>query len=265
MIPPNNVIKNFGIKGKIKKFSGGQGTTYLIRDIVLKPTDDEKELIWIAETFNRLKANQLRLPKYIKSKNNKWIENGWAAYHHIEGKHYKKRINEKKDVSEKFHLLIKRLPCPSFIKYRKNPWSKADKMAWEEIPLKCHTKIKPYALKLKSCLKPIKLKNQIIHGDIGGNILFSNDKPPAVIDFSPYFRPVDFALAILVVDSLVWDDTSNNILKLFKDKKEFTQLLLRAELRRILEISFCLTYLKKVNINEINQHKSTIELLCSLK
>jgi len=264
MFPPTKVINNFGISGKIKKFSGGQGTTYLVGNTVLKPTSNELGLNWRAELLSKLRTNQIRVPKYIKSKNNKFVESGWAAYHYLEGKHYKKRFKEKKEVSEKFHFLIKDIPFPKFMGAGNDPWSKADKMAWEEIPLKCHTKLKPYAIKLKSRFKPIKLKNQVIHADID-NILFSKDKPPAVIDFSPSFRPADFALAILVVDSLVWNGASRKILTLFKEKKEFTQLLLRAELRRILEISFHLEYSKKGNINDINYHKSTIKLLYSLK
>jgi len=265
MRPPKKVVDNFGIIGKMKKFSGGQGTTYLIGNMVLKPVEYEPEFNWVAKTFSKLKSKQLRLPRYIKSKNNKWVEDGWGAYHYIDGRHYKKRIEEKKEVSEKFHHLIKNLSCPKFIEKREDPWAKADRMAWEEIPLKCHPKLKPYALKLTSKFKPLTLKNQIIHGDISGNILFSKGKPPAVIDFSPYFRPIDFALAILAVDSLVWGKAPKKILTLFEDKKEFTQLLLRAGLRRILEIGFVLDFYKKGNINEINQHKKTIELLCSLK
>ena len=49
---------------------------------------------------------------------------------------------------------------------------------------------------------------QVIHGDIGGNVLFADASglPPAVIDVSPYYRPRSFADAVLVADAVAWDD-----------------------------------------------------------
>ncbi|MBI5066150.1 hypothetical protein HZA97_07990 [Candidatus Woesearchaeota archaeon] len=264
MMLPEKVVDLFGIKGRVRRFNGGRGTTYLVGKTVLKPVDNEEESRWIAETFREIKISRIRLPEYKKSENNKWIEQGWIAYQFISGKHYKKRWNDKIAVCEKFHNSLEEVPCPRFMKTRKDPWSRADRIVWGEELLKCHKKIEPYAIKIIQHIKPISLKNQIIHGDIGGNILFSKGQSPAIIDFSPYYRPRDFALAILAVDALVWGGASAKILHLFKDKKEFNQLLLRAELRRILEIGFCIEHFEKGNIADINQHKNTIELLCNL-
>lgn len=43
-----------------------------------------------------------------------------------------------------------------------------------------------------------------IHGDLTGNVLFAAGRAPAVIDFSPYWRPPVFAEAIVVADGLLW-------------------------------------------------------------
>lgn len=45
---------------------------------------------------------------------------------------------------------------------------------------------------------------QLIHGDLTGNVLFAADEAPAVIDFSPYWRPPVFAEAVVVADGLLW-------------------------------------------------------------
>jgi len=37
-----------------------------------------------------------------------------------------------------------------------------------------------------------------------GNVLFADASPPAVIDFSPYWRPAGLALAVAAVDALMW-------------------------------------------------------------
>ena len=35
-------------------------------------------------------------------------------------------------------------------------------------------------------------------------MLFADASPPAVIDFSPYWRPAGLALAVAAVDALMW-------------------------------------------------------------
>ncbi|MBI4919596.1 hypothetical protein HY837_06700 [archaeon] len=261
---PKEVIEVYGITGEVKRFEGGRGTTYLVGETVFKPVANEAEIQWIAETFNKIRTNQIRFPKYLRSTKDNWVEKGWSAYHYLDGETYKKNWKDKIRVCDKFHRIIKNIPCPDFIKKKNDPWSKADRIAWGEAPLECHEKIKPHAIKIMNHIKPISLNNQLIHGDIGGNILFSKGMAPAVIDFSPHYRPADFATAVLVVDALVWGRASEKILNLVQGKKEFAQLLLRAELRRSLEIGFCIEHFEKGNIDEINKHVRTIELLCDI-
>lgn len=45
---------------------------------------------------------------------------------------------------------------------------------------------------------------QLVHGDLGGNILFHPQLPPAVIDVSPFWRPKRYADAIVVADAIAW-------------------------------------------------------------
>ena len=137
-------------------------------------------------------------------------------------------------------------------------------MACGEERIRIQEEIKPYCTNLIKNIRPIKLKNQIIHGDISGNILFSKNKLPVIIDLSLYYSPADFALAVMVIDALVWEEVSTKILSLYKNKKYFIQLLLRAELRRILEIWLCIEKLGSGNINNINKHKKLIDYLCKI-
>ncbi len=61
-------------------------------------------------------------------------------------------------------------------------------------------------------------------------------QPPAVIDFSPYWRPAGFAVAVVVEDALSWTDADEGVVELGLHIPEFHQLLIRATLRRILEL-----------------------------
>lgn len=65
---------------------------------------------------------------------------------------------------------------------------------------------------------------QLVHGDLGGNVLFDDRLPPAVIDFSPYWRPPGWASAVVVADALVYKGASLGDIQSFVDP----QLLVRA-------------------------------------
>ena len=76
------------------------------------------------------------------------------------------------------------------------------------------------------------LPRQLVHGDLGGNVLFHDALPPAVIDVSPYWRPAGYAGAIVVADAVAWGGAGDEIVEgLLRHQGE--QLLLRAVLFRV--------------------------------
>jgi hypothetical protein len=83
-----------------------------------------------------------------------------------------------------------------------------------------------------SLLKPLSLLNQIIHGDLCGNILFHDTLSPVVIDFSLDYRPREYAEAILLADAIVWENGGKEAYSLLPANSE--QILLRACLFRLL-------------------------------
>ena len=70
--------------------------------------------------------------------------------------------------------------------------------------------------------------SQLIHGDLSGNVLFHDQLPPAIIDFSPYWRPAAYASAIVVADALVWEGADARILGAVSHIDDFGQYLVRA-------------------------------------
>ena len=79
----------------------------------------------------------------------------------------------------------------------------------------------------------MRLPRQLIHGDLGGNVLFAGASPPAVIDFSPYWRPPGLALAVAAVDALTWSGADPAILDALDGEPELDQLLARAHVGRL--------------------------------
>src|SRR5205814_7462370 len=111
-------------------------------------------------------------------------------------------------------------------------WSVGDRVAWGELPASKFAHVK-HLTRLASALKPIAAPSQLIHGDLTGNVLFDDRLPPAVIDFSPYWRPTAFAAAIVVADALVWEGAQADILAAVAHVEDFAQYLLRALIYRV--------------------------------
>lgn len=70
--------------------------------------------------------------------------------------------------------------------------------------------------------------SQLVHGDLTGNVLFAEGLLPAVIDFSPYWRPIGYAAGIVVADALVWEGADETLLAAVEHVDDFPQYLLRA-------------------------------------
>ena len=117
--------------------------------------------------------------------------------------------------------------------------------------------------RLKARLLPIALPSQVIHGDFTGNVLFEPGLAPAVIDFSPYWRPAGFALAVVIVDALTWGGAGMDILDLVRDELEIEQLLLRAELRRLVEVELHDRAAGRRRPHDVRAHEPTIDALFS--
>lgn len=68
-----------------------------------------------------------------------------------------------------------------------------------------------------------------MHGDLGGNVVFHETLPPAVIDVSPYWRPAGYADAIVVADAVAWGRAGDELVHRHLAASG-TQLLLRVVL-----------------------------------
>ena len=92
---------------------------------------------------------------------------------------------------------------------------------------------------LSAAIRPLSAPCQLIHGDLSGNVLFHGQLPPAIIDFTPYWRPAGYASAIVVADALVWEGADRGILAAVSDLDDFGQYLVRALVFRELTDWIC--------------------------
>ena len=124
------------------------------------------------------------------------------------------------------------IPRPRFLDGRSNEWAIGDRVAWGEIPCGDFPAV-GHLPALAEAVRPLAAPNQLIHGDLSGNVLFHDQLAPAIIDFSPYWRPAAYASAIVVADALLWEDADGQVLDLVSNIDNFGQFLVRALIFRL--------------------------------
>jgi uncharacterized protein (TIGR02569 family) len=216
---------------------GGQEETYRSGNIVLKPVTDEEETDWLGKTFGEpVELEHVRIPNAIRSVRGNWSEDGYCAWSYLEGSVREGRYVEKVRAADSFHTFLESVPRPGFIGKLGNVWSVADRMTWGEIPWNVDAELATFVDPLRAKLAQIDLPDQVIHGDLSGNVLVHDTLPPAIIDLTMYFRPAAFAQAVILTDS-VWDREPFAERSAFDGIPCLEQLALRATLWRILSQS----------------------------
>jgi uncharacterized protein (TIGR02569 family) len=235
--PPSRlVLAAFGAAGaQPVPLGGGQGTSWLAADLVLKPADlGPEELAWQARVYSQVSCDGFRLARPRAAAGGSLSVDGWCATEYVAGQHEQRRWAEIIAVGERFHAALRDIPRPGFLDYRASPWATGDRVAWGERPADEFMHVS-YLAQLTSAIRPVSAPSQLIHGDLSGNVLFHDQLPPAIIDFSPYWRPAAWASAIVVADALVWEGADNRILSAVGHIEDFGQYLIRALIFRAVD------------------------------
>lgn len=227
--PPPAVLAAFGVGGsRPVPLSGGQGGSWLTGDVVVKPADaDPEELAWQARIFADIGLAGFRLARPRSAADGSLCVDGWCAAEYVTGRHEADRWPQIIAAGERFHAALRGIPRPSFLDRRSSPWAISDRVAWGEIPASKFPHVR-HLPELVSALRPVTAPSQLIHGDLTGNVLFDSARPPAIIDFSPYWRPTGYASAIVIADALVWEGAGRQVLDAVTHIGDFGQYLVRA-------------------------------------
>ncbi|MCP2259612.1 TIGR02569 family protein [Streptoalloteichus tenebrarius] len=230
--PPQHVCAAFGARGVQPELIDG-GPAWVCGDVVLKPVTNPAEAAWIAQTLDTMRLPDLRLARPLRSTDGRWVVAGWSATRYLEGRP-EPRHDEVVAVSLRLHAATAGLPRPRFVDARRDVFSLADRMAWgeEDHPLAMDRGGRLFEM-LAALRRPLGLDPQVVHGDLFGNVLFHGDGPPAVIDFTPYWRPAEWAAAVVVVDSLAWGGADPGLVERWAHLADWPQVLLRALLFRL--------------------------------
>jgi hypothetical protein len=250
---------------------GGEGTTWRAGDMALKPAGDPRVARWTADLYLSLSGDQnpgFRVPRPLRTATGDWIagdriaqdpaaedpaaedpaEPPAGAWQWLPGEPASWAGRSPFwpwliEASRAFHAALAGRPAPSWLGTDGSQWTVGDQVAWGERDPESVLADAPEPLggqlrSLFAALRPVHQPSQLIHGDLGGNVLFADGEPPAVIDFSPYWRPAGLALAVAAVDALMWSGADPAILgqlvvQAGYEPAAFGQLLARALVYRL--------------------------------
>lgn len=200
---------------------GGQGLSVLAGSLVLKPhaADHSAEARWSAEVVEQVAdgAVGFRVARPVRSRDGALLVDGWAAAEVLDGE--LRGVGPADwavlfETGRAYNEALLGVARPELLDARTHRWALADRVAFGD----------PYPdpapaarLLLETLLRqrrPSHEPEQIVHGDLTGNVLFSPGRAPAVIDFSPYWRPAGYAQAVAAVDALLWYDAPVSVLEI---------------------------------------------------
>jgi uncharacterized protein (TIGR02569 family) len=168
--------------------------------------DDVAEAEWVGDVLSVLVGDGFRINRPVRSGAGTWVVDGWSAMEWLAGERDRSgRWPEILRTAETLDTALGGLTRPAFLDARTDAWAVADRVACDEQPLMLmHDRLRPLAERLSAYVRPDDSGSQIIHGDLTGNVLLAPGLPPGVIDFTPYWRPRRFSVAVVVVDALLW-------------------------------------------------------------
>jgi uncharacterized protein (TIGR02569 family) len=230
-VPPQSVLEAFGVTGQPRLLEGGQGETWQAGSIVLKPAGMAAEARWRASILNALPdTDRVRIARPVRAVSGDWLHEGWEAGYLVAGRTDPKRWNAAIEAGAAFHELLADVPRPDFLDDRDNWWSRGDRAAWD---LAASAEA-PVLRRLMEAREPVPAAEQLVHGDLLGNVLYGPGLPPAVIDWAPYWRPTSWAAAVAVVDALCWHGADRDLVERWGHLAHWPQMLLRALLFRMI-------------------------------
>ena len=243
--PSSDVIRAFGAKpNALVRLPGGEGRSWRAGTIVLKSERQPALIGWLADLLGNVPdSREFRVARYVSATDGSLIVDGWAAIRWIEGSYVRGRWYDVLRVSAAFHRALAEVHAHphALLRERIDPWAIGDRVAWNED--RSHHDVPATVAAVLDELRALLASthsggpDQVIHGDLGGNVLFARDPqmPPAIIDIAPYYRPAAYADAVIVADAVAWEDAPRDLAEEFATTRLLgSHLLARAVVYRLI-------------------------------
>lgn len=185
---------------------GGRGVTWRVADVVLKPGSDPALQEWLGTELATVAQVGFLLPDVVRATDGRWVVDGWGATMLLPGS-----SSETPNVDwctvlaagRAFHRATRDLLRPAWLVGRTDWWAQADRAAWDEKSMEVIRPLQPLVTRLRDAVAPLG-RDQLVHADLTGNVLLAADRPPGIIDVSPYWRPPEYVDGVVVADAICW-------------------------------------------------------------
>lgn len=215
MRPSEHVLDMFAVPGDTEPVPGGQGQSVRAGDLVLSPGRSPRTQDELSPRLARLAADldtrpgrdrrDLRIAMPVPARDGSWVVEGWAATRYEPGARQLTDLRATLAVGAVLHAELARTFTDGPVR-SDDRWTEAERAAFGEAPLPVGT-LDPIGEELLRALADHRDDttlgpDQLVHGDLAGNVLLDPDGAPVVIDVAPYRRPPLWAAATTVLDSV---------------------------------------------------------------
>jgi Ser/Thr protein kinase RdoA (MazF antagonist) len=245
---PERIRQSYDLRGPVSRLPGGSVDVYRVGNLVVKQihrtsleTPHSLELApWLANLLASVQEDGFRTTRPIASRNGSWMTaDGWMVWAFVEGRPASsKDVPAVIDAIRAYHRALRHAPRHPLLDRNDSAWGFAHEHCWSSRPVWVHAVLADWVDELYARCQPLPpMACQPIHGDLNPeNVLVAPGLPVGFIDLTPFWAPVDFALAMFAN----WtgprrDDPS--VLCHFEDIPHFDQLLIRAAIRMLLVMS----------------------------
>src|SRR4051812_12650741 len=171
--PSATVLTAFGAKGTPRLLAGGQGTSWVCGDLVLKPGGGPVH-DWLAEALVDVRPVGFRLAAPVRTVHGTWSWAGWSAARWVDGvdpdRTQPSTVLQIIDAGRALHRAVAHLPRPDCLDARDDLWAIADRVVWGEHRMRFRPEFASLERRLLPALEPLGL-SQIVHGDLMGNVV----------------------------------------------------------------------------------------------
>jgi len=216
------VLDLFAVPDDLRPVDGGQGRSVVAGDLVLSPGRSASVAAWLDPLLARLavrmderpgrRRRDLRVAVPVPARDGSWVVDGWGASRFEPGTTACRDLDVLVAAGRVLHAeLASAVPeRPTGLEARTDRWGRAERWAFGPPGEAVAAAESRGDVDLSTLVRELVVEgpsegpDQLVHGDLAGNVLLDAAGAPVVIDVAPYWRPVLWAEAVCVLDAVLW-------------------------------------------------------------